>query len=168
MRLLLPLTVVVIGLGFGCATPQPPPEFQPVPEASNIDPSLGHLATETGKQVYAEKEKAKEKPKPKAKSKEQTSKPPKKKSTDTTVPVAPIVTPSSSQPGTVMTYNEAGRFVVLNFPLGTTPSIGDKMFLYRRGLKVGEVKITGPRRDDNIVADLVAGEAQTTDEVRSR
>ena len=31
------------------------------------------------------------------------------------------------------------------------------LFLYRDGLKVGEVKITGPQRDNDIVADLVTG-----------
>jgi hypothetical protein len=42
------------------------------------------------------------------------------------------------------------------------------MNLYRRGLKVGEVKVTGPAREDNIVADLVAGEAEVGDEARSQ
>ena len=35
-------------------------------------------------------------------------------------------------------------------------------------MKVGEVKITGPERDNNIVADLVTGEAQVGSEVRDR
>jgi hypothetical protein len=42
------------------------------------------------------------------------------------------------------------------------------MNVYRRGLKVGEVKVTGPQRDDNIVADITAGEAAVGDEVRDR
>ena len=35
-------------------------------------------------------------------------------------------------------------------------------------LKVGEVKITGPQRDDHIVGDLTTGEAQVGDEVRDK
>ena len=40
--------------------------------------------------------------------------------------------------------------------------------LFRSGMKVGEVKITGPQRENNIVADLVTGEAQIGDEVRDQ
>jgi hypothetical protein len=35
-------------------------------------------------------------------------------------------------------------------------------------LKVAEVKVTGPQRDNNIVADLVSGDAQVGDEVRDQ
>jgi hypothetical protein len=35
-------------------------------------------------------------------------------------------------------------------------------------LKAGEVKISGPQRDNNIVADLVNGDAQVGDEVRDQ
>lgn len=41
-------------------------------------------------------------------------------------------------------------------------------FLYRAGLKVGEVKITGPQRDNNVAADFITGEAQTGDEAREQ
>ena len=40
--------------------------------------------------------------------------------------------------------------------------------LYRRGLKAGEIKITGPQLEDNVVADIVAGDAEAGDEVRDR
>ena len=40
------------------------------------------------------------------------------------------------------------------------PNMDQTLFLYRNGLKVGEVKITGPQRDNDIVADLVTGTAQ--------
>jgi len=42
------------------------------------------------------------------------------------------------------------------------------MFLYRNGLKAGEVKITGPQRDNDVVADLVTGTAQVGDEAREQ
>jgi len=40
------------------------------------------------------------------------------------------------------------------------------MNLYRGGLKVGEVKITGPQDDDNIVADLLTGDSEVGDQAR--
>ena len=79
-----------------------------------------------------------------------------------------LVTPENSLTGRVLTYNAAGRFVVLDFPVGKLPGSEQTLFVYRQGLKVGEVKITGPERDTNTVADLVSGEAQKGDEVRDQ
>jgi len=79
-----------------------------------------------------------------------------------------IVTPDKSLAAKVVSYNSAGRFVVLGFPVGQMPNLDQGLFLYRNGLKVGEVKITGPQRDNNVVADLVTGEAQVGDEVRDQ
>jgi hypothetical protein len=79
-----------------------------------------------------------------------------------------IVTPDNSLSGRVASYNATGRFVVLSFPVGRMPGADQTFSLYRAGLKVGEVKITGPQRDNNIAADLITGEAQTGDEVRDR
>jgi hypothetical protein len=84
--------------------------------------------------------------------------------------VAPqtIVTPDNSLRARVVSYNAAGRFVVLGFPPGQMPKLEQSLFLYRDGMKVGEVKITGPQRENNIVADLVTGEAQVGSEVRDQ
>ena len=60
------------------------------------------------------------------------------------------------------------RCVVLNFPLGRMAVVEQHLGVYRQGQKVGEVKVTGPQREDNIVADLVAGEAQVGDETRGQ
>ncbi len=80
-----------------------------------------------------------------------------------------IVTPDMSFTAKVVRYNSAGRFVVLSFPIGQMEAVGQELFLYRGGLKTGEVKITGPQDDNNnIVADLVAGDAQVGDEVRDQ
>jgi hypothetical protein len=79
-----------------------------------------------------------------------------------------IVTPDNSLKAKVASYNSIGRFVVLTFPVGPMPGTNQTMFLYRAGLKVGEVKITGPQRDNDIVADLVTGTAQVGDEVREQ
>jgi hypothetical protein len=78
-----------------------------------------------------------------------------------------IVTLDLASTGKVASVNAAG-FVVLNFPLGHMPGRDQHLSLYRRGLKVGEVKITGPQQDDNTVADLVAGTAEIGDEARNR
>ena len=82
--------------------------------------------------------------------------------------INPIVTPSNSLTARVATYNSAGRFAVLSFPIGRMPNMDQTLFLYRNGLKVGEVKITGPQRDNDVVADLVTGTAQVGDEVRDQ
>jgi hypothetical protein len=79
-----------------------------------------------------------------------------------------IVTPENALVGKVALVNSSGRFVVLNFPLGKMAPVEQHLNLYRRGLKVGEVKVTGPAKEDNIVADLVAGEADVGDEARSQ
>jgi len=78
-----------------------------------------------------------------------------------------IVVPDNLLAGKVAIFNAAGRFVVIYFPSGNLPAIDQRMGVYRRGLKVGEVKFSGPQRDDNIVADLVEGEASPGDEVRA-
>jgi hypothetical protein len=84
-------------------------------------------------------------------------------------PVLPIIiTPDNSLAGKVLAYNSSGHFVVLEFPAGPMPTTDQSLFLYRAGLKVAEVKITGPQRDNDTVADLVNGDAQTGDEVRDQ
>jgi len=80
----------------------------------------------------------------------------------------PVVKPVALLTARVADYNPDGRFVVLSFPVGQMPSLDQTLFLYRAGLKVGEIKVTGPQRDNNIVADLVNGEAQVGDEVRDQ
>lgn len=77
-----------------------------------------------------------------------------------------VVTPGRATTGRVASVNAAGRFVVLTFPLGTMPAQDHRLNVYRGGLKVGEVKITGQPLDVNVVADMIAGESQVGDEVR--
>jgi hypothetical protein len=78
------------------------------------------------------------------------------------------VTPENILAGKVVGVNGPGRFVVLNFPLGRMPSPDRRLDIFRRGLKVGEVKVTGPQQQDNTVADLVAGEAEVGDDARGQ
>lgn len=79
-----------------------------------------------------------------------------------------IVTPNPVLTGRVVSFNAIGRFVVLNFPVGHLPMLEQRLDLFRQGIKIGEVKVTGPQRDDHVVADVTMGEAQAGDEVRAR
>jgi hypothetical protein len=79
-----------------------------------------------------------------------------------------IVTPAEGLAGKVISLNTTGKFVVLSFPLGQMPAFEQRLNIYRRGLKVGEAKVTGPKLDDNIVADIAQGTAEVGDEVRDR
>lgn len=136
------VTLLAAGLVVGgCASKRPQPVFS--------DPTEAAGAAAPGQPVSLGKNSATDAKKPEAKSKL-------------------IVTPENLMVGTVATYNSAGRFVVLDFPIGKMPALNQTMFVYRQGLKVGEVKITGPERDHNTVADLVSGEAAKGDEVRDK
>lgn len=79
-----------------------------------------------------------------------------------------MVTPEEGLDGKVAWVNSNLQFIVITFPVGQMPAIGQRLGIYRRGLKVGEVKITGPQRDDSIVGDIVAGEAGAGDAVRDK
>jgi hypothetical protein len=79
-----------------------------------------------------------------------------------------IVTPDASLAARVVSYNEVGRFVVLNFPVGQLPKADRTFFLYRNGLKVGEIKIDTWQLDNLTVAYIVTGDAQVGDEVRNQ
>jgi phage tail tube protein FII len=55
----------------------------------------------------------------------------------------------------------------VTYPIGVQlPAIERKLDVYRAGLKVAEIKITGPSRDLNTVADIIAGECRPGDEAR--
>jgi len=76
------------------------------------------------------------------------------------------MTPDYALRGRVAMVNPNTRSVILSFPIGWLPAVDRRLNVYRGGLKVGEVKITGPQIDTNIAADLVAGEAKVGDEVK--
>ena len=57
---------------------------------------------------------------------------------------------------------------MITFPVGQMPALDQRLNVYRRGLKAGELKISGPQSDDSIVADIVAGEAEPGDAVRDK
>jgi hypothetical protein len=78
-----------------------------------------------------------------------------------------VLTLSSALTGKVAKVNVPLRFVVLDFGLDRLPALDQRLSVYRQGLKVGELKVTGPVMLNNIVADVVTGEANEGDEVRS-
>jgi hypothetical protein len=80
----------------------------------------------------------------------------------------PVVTPDTGLAGKVVSYNDVGRFAVMNFPSGRLPAVEQRLFVYRQGLKVGEVKVDTWQLGENAVADLVSGEAKPGDEVRDK
>jgi len=79
-----------------------------------------------------------------------------------------IVTPDEGLNGKVSSVNLDKRFVVLTFPVGQMPAVNLQLNLYRGGLKVGVVNVTGPQREDSIVADIVTGEASLGDDARDK
>lgn len=79
----------------------------------------------------------------------------------------PIITPDLSLSATVVSVDNVGQFVVLNFPAEQLPKVGQTLFLYRNGLKVAQLNVTGPQDGSNIVADIVTGNAQVGDIVRN-
>ena len=85
------------------------------------------------------------------------------------IPLNPVeVTPIDALRGRVAGVNEEVRFVVLRFPVGRMPAVGQRLYVYREGNLVGMVRVSGPHRDINTVADLMQGNASVGDEVRDR
>ena len=76
--------------------------------------------------------------------------------------------PDTGLVGKVASVNASLHFVVLNFPVGRMAAVEQQLALYRQGQKIGEVKVTGPQQDDNIIADVLSGEAEAGDEVRDK
>jgi hypothetical protein len=78
----------------------------------------------------------------------------------------PTMTQDLALRGTVSMVNPRSRSVILSFPVGWIPAVDRRLNVYRDGLKIGEVRITGPQMDTNIAADLMQGDARPGDMVR--
>jgi hypothetical protein len=76
------------------------------------------------------------------------------------------ITPERGLNGRIISVDNSARFVVVGFPSGRLPPQDQRFNVYRQGLKVGQIKISGPQLNQNIVADLTDGEAQPGDDVR--
>lgn len=69
--------------------------------------------------------------------------------------------------GRIDSVKPKGRYVIISFPIGTMPSLDSHLSVYRKGLKVAEVKVTPPQQNNFTAADIMAGECQVGDEVRA-
>jgi len=78
------------------------------------------------------------------------------------------MTPDTSLRGKVARVNPEGRFVIMTFPIGHLPRLEQRLGVYRGGLKVGEIRVTGPQLDDSVVGVIAAGDAQSGDEIRAQ
>jgi len=78
-----------------------------------------------------------------------------------------IIKPDLRVSGQVAMVNPEARFVVISFPPGSVPQTGQRLNVYRNGLKVGEVAVTGPQHENDTVADISAGDVQVHDDARA-
>lgn len=83
-------------------------------------------------------------------------------------PEAPSLVVDDTLTGEVARVNAKARFVVLSFPLTRIPEVGQRFEVWRTNGVVGALRISGPQRDETIVADIVSGECQRGDEARER
>jgi hypothetical protein len=135
-----------------------PPTLSPAP----VEVKQGPAPAPTPVPVEAKKKKPK--PQPKEVKVELAPAPAEPKSPSQKL----IVTPETGLVGKVETVNQNARYVVLSFPIGRLPAMEQRLSVYRSGLKVGEVKVTGPQIEDNVVADIVEGDSGPGDEVRDK
>ena len=83
-------------------------------------------------------------------------------------PATAIVTPATGNRGRITSVNLTSRHVVVSYPIGIPlPLVEQRLFVYRAGLKVAELKVSKERIDVNLIADITLGECQSGDEVRT-
>lgn len=78
----------------------------------------------------------------------------------------PVVNAVLADSGTVVSVNTRLRFAVLDFGFHLLPELGASLDVFREGMKVGELRVSGPSRGSTIVADITGGEVRSGDEVR--
>jgi tetratricopeptide (TPR) repeat protein len=93
--------------------------------------------------------------------------PPEKNEPQPSTDTARVVKVDDQVIGKVVSVNSALRFVVMDFAIRRLPAMEQRLNIYRSGQKIGEVKVTGPTLEMTVAGDIVAGEAQIGDEVRS-
>jgi hypothetical protein len=77
-----------------------------------------------------------------------------------------VISPDETAFGKILFVNSKVRFVVIGFSSDNLPQTGRRLNVYRNGLKIGEIKVTGPQQGNNIIGDILVGEARENDEVR--
>jgi hypothetical protein len=76
------------------------------------------------------------------------------------------ITPDFRPVGKVVSFNPEKHYVVLTFPIGSMPRVGQRLNLYHNNVKIGDLEITGPTRDFYTIATVLAGQPRTDDEAR--
>jgi hypothetical protein len=150
--------VFIMALGMlltGCASHNKAPRKEPVPAQSNAKKA----STKSAKPAKP----AKKQPPAKEAT---TALPPASNGSLTVTNQGLVMTLAPHLTGKVAKVNVPLRFVVVDFGMDLLPAVDQRLGVYRQGQKVGELKITGPAMQTNIVADLVTGEAAEGDEVR--
>jgi hypothetical protein len=92
---------------------------------------------------------------------------PNKNRNSSTQSAVPTVTLATFDPGRIAMVDPDGRFAVVTFPFGSVPGKNQRLNVYRAGLKVAELNVTGPHRDSNTVVDIISGEVRVHDEARA-
>jgi len=77
-----------------------------------------------------------------------------------------VITLADPWAGKVAFVNQTVRFVILDYSLSQIPPMDQRLSVFRKGLRVGEVKISGQPQNGYVAADITAGEIQNGDETR--
>lgn len=83
-------------------------------------------------------------------------------------PRYPLINPVTPIQGRVTFVNEKLRFVIVDFAFQQMPRLEQRLGVYRRDERVGEVRISGPANGSAIVADVMSGTAGLGDLVRAQ
>ena len=76
-------------------------------------------------------------------------------------------TPQWPLAGQISSVNSRLRYVVVEFLYPRLPELGQRMFVYRSGQKIAELKISGPFRGKFVAADFAGSDLKIGDEVRA-
>lgn len=81
-------------------------------------------------------------------------------------PRFPAINPVTLVQGRVTFVNERFRFVIVDFAFHQMPRLEQRLGVYRRDVRVGEIRISGPSDGTTVVADVMSGAAGLGDQVR--
>ena len=81
-------------------------------------------------------------------------------------PRYPAINPITPVQGRVTFVNDRFRFVIVDFAFHQMPQLEQRLGVYRRDVRIGEVRISGPADGSTIVADIMSGDADLGDQVR--
>ena len=79
--------------------------------------------------------------------------------TSTNVTVTPILAVT----GKIVLVDKKAGFVVISLAPGLYPAKDTKLFTYRDEKKTGEIRVSGPQRDFDTVADILSGDPRLND-----